>query len=99
MRTGEINRRADVPGLSVAVLSNAMHLSAGPGRVIVCPFIEGAVADADMVGVVGVEQPDGTLLPELVHWLPTVALESRPIGRTSAGQVRAAVRLTVALLN
>jgi hypothetical protein len=60
-------------------LSNAIHLAADTGRVITCPFIPGRLPDAAMAMVIAVEQPEGTLLPKLVQWLPSAALDE-PIG-------------------
>ena len=60
-----------------AVLSNAVHLGAGTGRVIVCPFIPGELTDEDEPIRVAVDQPPGTLLPELVYFCRDPRLGSR----------------------
>lgn len=65
--------------LYVVVLSNAIHLAAATGRVITCPFIPGEIPSATMAMIVTVQQPEGVVLPELVQWLPVVALDE-PIG-------------------
>jgi mRNA-degrading endonuclease toxin of MazEF toxin-antitoxin module len=65
--------------LMVVVLSNSMHLLAQTGRVICCPFVPGALAEDAMSLVVAVTEPSGTLLPELVQWLPLSALGD-PLG-------------------
>lgn len=62
-------RRDSEHELYVAVLSNALHRAADTGRVITCPFIPGRVPEDLLAMVVAVEQPNGTLLPELVQWL------------------------------
>ena len=67
----------------VAVLSNAIHLAADTGRVITCPFVPGQLPDDAIAMIVVVEQPEGTLLPELVQWLPSAALDE-PIGSIGA---------------
>mgnify|MGYP003408732440 CR=1 FL=1 len=77
---GDIAPRQDsTRELYVAVLSNSIHLAANTGRVITCPFIPGPIADDAMAMVVAISRPDGTLLPELVQWLPTSALEATSI--------------------
>jgi hypothetical protein len=81
-------RRDSDQELYVAVLSNAFHLAACTGRVITCPFVPGVVPDDLMAMVVAVEQPEGTLLPELVQWLPTSALD-QPIGTIGTAALRA----------
>ena len=43
--------------LYIAVLSNAIHLSADNGRVITCPFIPGRLPDNTMAVVVSVAAP------------------------------------------
>lgn len=75
IRPGDLVPRADdTSELMVAVLSNTMHLQARTGRVICCPYVPGTVADDTLPLVVAVPDPAGTLLPELVQWLPVVAL-------------------------
>jgi hypothetical protein len=79
---GDIAPRQDSSReLYVAVLSNSIHLAASTGRVITCPFIPGRIPGDAMAVVVAISQPEGTLLPELVQWLPTSAL-GEPIGTT-----------------
>jgi hypothetical protein len=56
-----------------------MHLQAQTGRAICCPFVPGALAEDAMPLVVAVTEPSGTLLPELVQWLPLSALGD-PLG-------------------
>jgi hypothetical protein len=80
IRPGDIAPRADTrTELMVAVLSNSMHLQAQTGRVICCPYVPGALAEDAMPLVVTVTAPPGTLLPELVQWLPLSALGD-PLG-------------------
>lgn len=81
--------------LYVAVLSNDIHLAADTGRLISCPFIPGR-ADT-MPLVVAVDRPAGSLLPELVQWLPTSAL-GEPIGRLSSAELGQAVGIVNALI-
>lgn len=61
------------------VLSNAIHLAADTGRVVTCPFIPGSIPESTMALVVPVSRPHGVVLPELVQWLPSAALDE-PIG-------------------
>ena len=73
--SGDIARRKDVDGeLLVVVLSNSMHVMARTGRVITCPFVPGRVDDDLMALVVGIDDPLGTMLIELVQWLPVTTL-------------------------
>ena len=73
---GDVAPRLDTDTeLYVAVLSNEAHIRADAGRVITCPFIPGALPDGAMALVVAVAQPQGVLLPELVQWLPSAALD------------------------
>ncbi len=72
-------RRDSEHELYVAVLSNALHRATDTGRVITCPFIPGRVPEDLLAMVVAVEQPNGTLLPELVQWLHVAALGA-PLG-------------------
>lgn len=77
---GDIGPREDSSrDLIVAVLSNSIHLAADTGRVITRPFIPGRIPDDAVAMVVAIRQPEGTLLPELVQWLPSSAL-GEPIG-------------------
>lgn len=65
--SGDIAPREDSSReLYVAVLSNSIHLAANTGRVITCPFIPGRIPDDTAAIVVPIDQPEGTLLPELV---------------------------------
>ena len=61
----------------VVVLSNSTHIAADTGRLITCPYIPGLVPEEAMAMVVAVRQPDGVVLPELVQWLPSAALDTR----------------------
>lgn len=95
---GDITPRQDSRrDLYVAVLSNAIHLAANTGRVIVCPFLPGKIPDDTMAMVVPLKQPEGTLLPELVQWLPTSAL-GEPIGAVSATALSEATSIVTALI-
>lgn len=81
---GDITPRRDTDQeLYVVVLSNAIHLAAATGRVIACPFIPGEMPTAAMAMVVAVQQPEGVVLPELIQWLPVVALDE-PLGNVGA---------------
>lgn len=80
IRPGDVAPRLDTRSeLMVVVLSNSMHLQAQTGRVICCPFVPGALGEDAMPLVVAVTEPSGTLLPELVQWLPLSALAD-PLG-------------------
>lgn len=81
-------RRDSEHELYVAVLSNALHRAADTGRVITCPFL---------AMVVAVEQPNGTLLPELVQWLHVAALGA-PLGNAGVAALREAASVVTALL-
>jgi mRNA-degrading endonuclease toxin of MazEF toxin-antitoxin module len=95
---GDVVRRQDAPGdLLVVVLSNSMHIMARTGRVITCPYVPGTVADDAMALVVGVDEPPGTLLAELVQWLPAAAL-SDPIGNVGPDALARASAIVVALI-
>jgi mRNA-degrading endonuclease toxin of MazEF toxin-antitoxin module len=77
---GDVAPRRDTDQeLYVVVLSNAIHLAAATGRLITCPFIPGEIPSDTMAMVVIAQQPKGVVLPELVQWLPRVALDE-PIG-------------------
>lgn len=91
-----VPRRDTDQELFVVVLSNAVHLAAATGRVIACPFIPGDVPGDAMAMVVGVRQPGGVILPELVQWLPTVALD-QPIGNIGPAALREATAIVAAL--
>ena len=95
---GDIAPRRDTSSdLYVAVLSNSIHLAAHTGRVITCPFIPGRIPDDTMAMVVAVDEPEGTLLPELVQWLPDSAL-GHPIGTISAASLRETTSIVKALI-
>jgi mRNA-degrading endonuclease toxin of MazEF toxin-antitoxin module len=88
IRPGDITPRRDTEDeLYVVVLSNSIHLAADTGRVITCPFIPGEIPSATMAMVVTVRQPEGAVLPELVQWLPLVALDEA-IGNVGADALR-----------
>lgn len=96
---GDIAPREDSDrDLYVAVLSNSIHLAANTGRVITCPFIPGRLPDDAMAMVVAIRQPEGTLLPELVQWLPSSAL-GEPIGRTGPSALTEATSIVTALIS
>jgi mRNA-degrading endonuclease toxin of MazEF toxin-antitoxin module len=96
---GDITPRQDsTRELYVAVLSNSIHLAANTGRVITCPFIPGQIPDDAMAMVVAINMPDGTLLPELVQWLPTSAL-GEPIGTTGPAALTEATSIVTALIS
>ncbi|HUO39413.1 MAG TPA: toxin [Mycobacterium sp.] len=96
---GDVAPRSDSGHeLYVAVLSNAFHLAADTGRVITCPFVPGRLPDNVMAMVVAVEQPEGTLLPELVQWLPSSALDE-PIGTIGATALRETASIVTALIS
>nr|WP_313774310.1 toxin [Mycobacterium sp.] len=96
---GDIAPRSDSEHeLYVAVLSNAIHLAADTGRVITCPFIPGRLPDDAMSMVITVEQPDGTLLPELAQWLPRAALDE-PIGTIGVAALRETTAIVTALIS
>lgn len=80
-------RRDSEHELYVAVLSNALHRATDTGRVITCPFIPGRVPEDLLAMVVAVEQPNGTLLPELVQWLHVAALGA-PLGNAGVAALR-----------
>lgn len=81
----------------VVILSNSIHLAADSGRLISCAFIPGRIPDAAMAMVVAVQQPEGVVLPELVQWLPTAALDE-PIGNIGAQALRQTAALITALI-
>jgi hypothetical protein len=91
-------RRDSSRELYVAVLSNSIHLAANTGRVITCPFIAGRIPDDTMAMVVPINHPEGTLLPELVQWLPTSAL-GEPIGAVGATVLGEASSIVTALIS
>lgn len=93
-----VPRRGSDHEMYVVVLSNAIHLAAATGRVVACPFIPGRVPDDAMAMVVAVRQPEGTLLPELVQWLPLSALDE-PIGAVGAAALRETTTIVTALIS
>lgn len=96
---GDIAPRRDTEHeLYVVVLSNAIHLAADTGRLIACPYIPGQIPADTMAMVVSVEQPDGAVLPELVQWLPTAALDE-PIGNVGAAALQETTTLVKALIS
>ena len=96
---GDIVARRDSPcELYVVVLSNAFHLAADTGRLITCPFIPGRLPGDAMPMVVAIDKPEGTLLPELVQWLPSSSLEE-PIGTISAAALRDTTSIVAALIS
>jgi mRNA-degrading endonuclease toxin of MazEF toxin-antitoxin module len=95
---GDIAPRRDSDNeMFVTVLSNSTHLAAHTGRVITCPYIPGRIPDAVMAMVVPVQHPKGVVLPELVQWLPTSALDE-PIGNIGAAALDETTRLVTALI-
>jgi mRNA-degrading endonuclease toxin of MazEF toxin-antitoxin module len=96
---GDIAPRRDTSHeLYVAVLSNAFHLAADTGRVIICPFVPGQPPEESMAMVVAVEKPEGALLPELVQWLPSSALDE-PIGTVGAAALQETASIVTALIS
>ena len=96
---GDITPRRDTDQeLYVVVLSNSIHLAAGTGRAITCPYIPGRVSHDVMAMVVSIQQPAGTVLPELVQWLPTSAL-GEAIGNVGAAALRETTTLVAALIS
>lgn len=95
---GDIAPRRDTEQeLYVVVLSNVIHLAAGTGRVIACPFIPGRIPEESLAMVVSVKQPDGVALPELIQWLPISALDA-PIGSVGVPALRETATLAAALI-
>lgn len=96
---GDLASRSDTEHeLYVAVLSNAIHLAADTGRIITCPFIPGRLQDDAMAMVIEVEQPEGTLLPELVQWLPSAAIGEK-IGAIGDPALEQTVAIVTALVS
>ncbi len=91
-------RRDSDHELYVVVLSNAIHLAAATGRAITCPFIPGEVLSGTMAMVVAVEQPAGTVLPELVQWLPVSALDES-IGNIGDAALHKTTAIVTALIS
>jgi mRNA-degrading endonuclease toxin of MazEF toxin-antitoxin module len=100
IRSGDIVPRQDTNSeLFVVVLSNSIHLQAHTGRVVTCPYIPGQVADTDMPLVVGSQnEPRGTLLAELVQWLPVTALAD-PVGNVGEDALRRTSAIISALIS
>lgn len=98
IRPGDIAPRRDTAHQTfVIILSNAIHLAAETGRVITCPYIPGQIPSATMAMVVPTQQPDGVVLPELVQWLPTAALDD-PIGNIGETALHRTATLVAALI-
>jgi hypothetical protein len=96
---GDIAPRRDTSReLYVVVLSNSIHLAANTGRVITCPFIPGRIPDDAIAMVVPISEPEGTLLPELVQWLPSSAL-GEPVGVVGAVALSQAASIVAALIS
>ena len=93
---GDIVERADATGRLVMIVSNWAHIQAETGRVLACPFIAGDLRD-DSAFVVQIPVPEGIVLPELVHWLPTSAL-GKYLGTADATKVAETARLVTALI-
>jgi mRNA-degrading endonuclease toxin of MazEF toxin-antitoxin module len=83
VRQGEVWERGDKPTLAL-ILSSDLYNEAGPGRVIVCPVLPGAPAAAEEAGDVPITTPlAGTVMAELIEWLPASGL-THPRGALSA---------------
>lgn len=67
------------------ILSSNLYNEAGPGRVIVCPVIPGEpLPGEEFAADVPITAPlMGTVLPELIEWLPASGL-THPRGAVSA---------------
>ena len=99
INTGDVTPRLDTNSdFMVAVLSSSMHLEAKTGRIICCPFVPGRLSDDVLPLVVAVGQPAGTLLPELVQWLPASAL-GESVGNVGQEAVRKATAILTALID
>ena len=96
---GDITPRRDSGHeLYVVVLSNTIHLAANTGRVITCPFIAGEIPSGTLAMVVTVQQPEGTVLPELIQWLPITAL-AEPIGNIGGAALSETAAILTALVS
>lgn len=99
IKPGDIAPRRDTDHeLYVVVVSNAIHLASGTGRVITCAYVPGQIPGDTMAMVVSVKKPDGAVLPELVQWLPRAALDE-PIGNVGAAALQEITMLMTALLS
>lgn len=60
---------------------------------ITCPLIPGSLREGATAMVIAVEHPEGTLLPELVQWLPRAALDDPidTIGATALSETTAII--------
>jgi mRNA-degrading endonuclease toxin of MazEF toxin-antitoxin module len=78
VRQGEVWARADAPAHALIVSAN-MYNNANTGRVVVCPVVPGEpLPFDDYAADVGITVPvSGTVLPELVAWMPTSGLSHR----------------------
>ncbi len=78
MQQGEVWARADAP-VYVLIVSADMYNSAGTGRVVTCPVIPGdPLPHDDYAADAGITDPiPGTVLPELIAWIPTAGLSHR----------------------
>lgn len=92
-----VPRRDTTTELYVTVLSSEAHIQAETGRLITCPFIPGDLSEGAMALVVAIGQPRGVLLPELVQWLPSSALDE-PIGNIGMESLHEATTIVAALL-
>lgn len=92
-----VPRRDTDTELYVAVLSNETHIRASTGRVITCPFVPGSLPAGAMALVVAVAAPQGVLLPELVQWLPSAALDDA-IGNVGPGALQEAALIVGSLI-
>jgi mRNA-degrading endonuclease toxin of MazEF toxin-antitoxin module len=97
--SGDVVPRRDTDAeLYVAILSNEAHIRATTGRLITCPFIPGAPPAGAMALVVAVAQPTGVLLPELVQWLPSAALDD-VIGNVGPAALQEAASIVGSLID
>ncbi|CAO5151590.1 putative Toxin Rv0299 [Frankia sp. AiPs1] len=78
MRQGEVWARADAPSYAL-IVSADLYNDANTGRVVVCPVIPGEpLPFDDYAADVGITDPvSGTVLPELVAWMPAAGLSHR----------------------
>ncbi len=81
MRHGEVWARADQPAHAL-ILSSDMYNNAATGRVVICPVIPGdPLPFDDYAADVGIIEPiTGTVIPELIGWMPVSGL-SHLLGR------------------